>query len=169
MAKDLLSTVEKPLAKGEANNQLREYGSVAATLFLTIIAGWVANYSIQNANYFLIAISMGALGGLVHEFAQSGGKILFIQKAEDGYYLGSIAGIVLGAVAGILYIRGEIALLDNPAYEVNVNAFAIDVFIAGLGLKGLTEAASGKAVTSSKNNDGKDKKNKKGIDEEDNS
>src|SRR5947208_1039292 len=89
-----------------------EAWSLIGTTALTLIAIIVAWISVSTRNYILVAVSMGALGGLVHEFAQSGGKILFFKKQEDGFYLGSISGMVLGAVAGILVIRGQLVLLE---------------------------------------------------------
>ena len=125
-----------------------ERNSLIGTLCLTVLAIVVTVYSIDYEEYFLLAISMGAIGGLVHEFAQSGGKILFFKKAEDGYYLGSISGMVLGAVAGILVVKGQLILLDNPETYVNVYQLATDVFFAGLALKGVAEAAAGNEVSS---------------------
>ena len=61
-----------------------------------------------------LAVSVGALGGLTHEIAQSGGKIMFFKREEDGMYLGSLAGAVLGAVAGILVVRGHLVDSERP-------------------------------------------------------
>ena len=132
---------------GKIMKFLLENFSIAATLALAIVAYVVAQESMMSDDYILLAISMGAIGGLVHEFFQSGGKILFFKKAEDGYYLGSIAGMVLGAVAGILFIRGELGSLQNPATDVDYQLLSINLFLAGLGLKGVAEAAAGKIVT----------------------
>lgn len=133
-----------------ANDEMTstERNSLLGTIGLTVLAIIVTVFSIRNEEYFLIAISMGAIGGLVHEFAQSGGKILFFKKADDGYYLGSVSGMVLGAVAGMLVVKGQLILLDNPETYVNVYQLATDVFFAGLGLKGVAEAAAGNEVQS---------------------
>ncbi len=131
-----------------------EVASIAGTVVLTIIAIIVANTSIKTENYFLLAISMGALGGLLHEFAQSGGKILFFKKGEDGFYLGSVAGMVLGIIAAILMIKGRLSVLENPSMDVDVYDLSIDFFLAGLGLKGVAEAASGHFVQSKEKNEG---------------
>ena len=58
----------------------REKVSLAVTgvtfIFLCILA-WASSHN----NWLLwLAVSVGGLGGLVHEFAQSGGKIAFFQK-----------------------------------------------------------------------------------------
>ena len=99
--------------------------SIILTLALTLIAIIVSSISIVTRNYFLLAISMGSIGGLVHEFVQSGGKILFIKKQDDGFYLGSISGMFLGSVAGVLVIKGQLMGLETS----NINGLAIDVFL----------------------------------------
>ena len=53
-----------------------------------------------------VTLSAGAFGGFLHEFVQSKGKILFIERKDDGLYLGSISGLILGLVAGILIYGG---------------------------------------------------------------
>lgn len=133
----------------------REFISLIATLILTVLAGFLAYNSMRSENYFILAISMGAVGGLLHEFVQSGGKIFFFQKEEDGIYLGSISGIILGVIAGTIFFRGELDLLNDPSHDINVYQFAIDVFFAGLGLKGVAEAASGVSVKSKNIKNGK--------------
>ena len=120
--------------------------SLITTVAFGVSAIGVAVFSISDKNALLLAVSMGALGGLIHEIAQSGGKILFFEKQEDGYYLGSIAGMALGAVAGILVVRGQLVGIENA----NMTDIAIEVFMAGLGLKGIAEAASGNAVPQKK-------------------
>lgn len=120
--------------------------SIIGTILLTVLAAIVARASIATDNYIWLAISMGAIGGLIHEFFQSGGKILFFKKAQDGIYLGSVAGMILGAVAGILYIRGELGTLTSVTTDVNYQQLSIDLFLAGLGLKGIAEAAAGSKV-----------------------
>lgn len=87
-----------------------------------------------------IAVSVGALGGLAHEIAQSGGKILFFRRYDDGLYLGAIAGMILGAVAGLLVVRGH---LISDVTNVGPVQLSYEVFFAGLGLKGVVEAAGG--------------------------
>lgn len=95
--------------------------------------------------WLVLAVGMGALGGLIHEIAQSGGKILFFQRHEDGLYLGAVAGIVLGAIAGMLMVRGSLA---SPAAADAVE-LTYESLIAGLGLKGVIEAAGGRSPVSS--------------------
>ena len=62
-------------------------------------------------------------------------------------YLGSLAGMVLGAVAGILVIRGHlIASATGSAPSASTIQLSYEIFTAGLALKGVTEAAAGSPV-----------------------
>jgi hypothetical protein len=117
--------------------------SIAVTLGLAVLAGVVAWFS-YGRSPAVLAISLGCLGGLVHELAQSGGKIMFFESRKDGLYIGSLAGLVLGGVAAILVVRGVLvpdlaAKLTDSGY-VNL---AYEAFMAGLGLKGIVEATAG--------------------------
>lgn len=107
--------------------------------FLMILAGVSAHYSW----WLVLAASVGGLGGITHEIAQSGGKILFFERNQDGVYLGCVAGLVLGAVAGILVVRG---FLVGDASWASATQLAYETFLAGLGFKGIAEAATGKVV-----------------------
>lgn len=83
----------------------------------------------------------------MHEIAQSGGTIAFFEKHEDGLYLGTLAGVILGAVAGILVVRGY--LVPGPAgtaASFSLAQVSYEVFTAGLALKGVVEAAGGNVV-----------------------
>lgn len=109
--------------------------SVAVTISLGIALAIFAFISFHNSWKVCLALSLGALGGLIHEMVQSGGKILFFERKLDGFYMGGVAGMILGAVAGLLSVHG---LLDEPSmYEIGYQTF-----LAGLGLKGIVEAAS---------------------------
>ena len=121
--------------------------SIIATVVMGIVLGVLGWASAHNNWLLWLAASVGALGGLVHEIAQSGGKIMFFQRHQDGMYLGSLAGVVLGAVAGILVIRGHlIASAAGNAPLVSTIQLSYEIFMAGLALKGVTEAATGNAV-----------------------
>lgn len=119
--------------------------SIASTVVLVVAMSLLAWASAHYGWILWLAVSVGALGGLAHEIAQSGGKIAFFQRYQDGFYLGSVAGMILGAVAGLLVVRGLV--LGNPLPPTMTPAqIAYDVFTAGLALKGVTEAAGGNAV-----------------------
>jgi len=121
--------------------------SIISTLVMVVLLALLAWASVHHNWLFWVAASVGAIGGLVHEIAQSGGKIMFFQREEDGMYLGSLAGAVLGAVAGILVVRGDlIASATGTALTVTETQLTYEVFMAGLALKGVTEAAGGNPV-----------------------
>lgn len=113
--------------------------TTAALALVFIAAAWVT-YSINVP--FVLAISLGCIGGLIHELFQSGGKVLFFARKEDGLYLGSLGGMVLGGVSGLLSSHAVAG--TDPA---QLQALAYDAFLAGVGMKGLMEAATGTAVT----------------------
>lgn len=101
-------------------------------------------WAVYPSHPLVLAMALGGLGGLFHEIFQSGGKICVFKRFEDGIYLGSAAGMLLGAAAGGLF-AGHL-LSTAPAAEAGVGqaaAIAYEAFLAGLGLKGIAEAASG--------------------------
>lgn len=119
----------------------------------------------------LHTIAVGALGGLTHEFAQSGGKIFFFRKEKDGLYFGSLAGMVLGIVAGLLVSRSYV---DPPAPPTTTQlrvesltpsdtaqrsigiGLSLEIFFAALGLKGVAEAAGGTVAPGSQSREDED-------------
>ena len=137
-------------ANGGSNTQGQgltkfEWISIITTVVLLVLLAILSWISAVNNWIFTLAMSVGGLGGLVHEIAQSGGKILFFQKQKDGMYLGTISGIVLGAVAGLLTIRG---FLPSDGSNATTDMQIIyEVFLAGLALKGVVEAAGGTTVS----------------------
>ncbi|SRR5712692_696896 len=100
--------------------------------------------SLRGQEAFLLALSAGGLGGVIHELFQSGGKISFIDTtSKDGFYLGSLAGVLLGAVARVMAAR---FFLTGGSDQHNLSQLACDTFLPGLSLKGAAEALSGKQV-----------------------
>jgi hypothetical protein len=61
--------------------------SLAVTGVTFVVLCSLAWASSHNNWLLWLAVSVGGLGGLVHEVAQSGGKIAFFEKYEDGLYL----------------------------------------------------------------------------------
>jgi len=141
------------------------FGALAA---LIAIATWAA----QSGSVALFAVSAGAIGGLAHEIAQSNGKIALPGKqkpaaaqpapaaapapapvapaapaaapapppvapapapADTEIYLGSLTGMFLGGVAG--------ALILSSTQQAGLS-LGLTAFMAGLALKGVSEAAS---------------------------
>lgn len=150
------------------------------TLALTIVLGGLAAFSFNRIwpNYsngwiIWLGIAAGGIGGLVHEFGQSGGKLLFFKRAEDGVYLGALAGMFMGMVVGALAVQGlftQQPLAGNqtqpsaavgtpsagqptqqpapaPRQPLAVEAF-YTAFLAGLALKGFAEAVGGQRPVS---------------------
>jgi hypothetical protein len=120
--------------------------SIIVTVVLGVVLAIVAWLSYRNQWLLVLAFSVGGLGGLVHEIAQSRGKILYVQSKSDGLYLGTISGVVLGAVAGVLVIRAYMTG-DTATTNATFVQMSYECFIAGLALKGVAEAA-GTADTS---------------------
>ena len=120
-----------------------EIYSIVVTLAMGVGLGILASLSARHNWVIWLAVSVGGLGGLAHELAQSGGKILFFERKLDGIYIGSLAGVVLGAAAGLLAVRG---LIISPAAQLGSTQLIYEAFLAGLALKGVTEAAGGQAL-----------------------
>ncbi len=118
-----------------------ELWSVGATAVLALIFIAAAAFSYEK-NPLVLAVSLGCVGGLMHELAQSGGKILFFSRKDDGLYLGGVAGMMLGGVTGL--IAAHAMQVDTPAQYQNL---AYEAFMAGVGMKGLVEAAAGSPVS----------------------
>jgi hypothetical protein len=140
LSKPQTLAVTSPIAEGLSKLDIY---SIVVTLTMGIGLGILASFSAHYSKYIWLAVSVGGLGGLVHEIAQSGGKILFFERKLDGIYIGSLAGTILGAVAGLLAIRG---LIINPPTPPDITQLIYEGFLAGLALKGITEAAGGQAL-----------------------
>ena len=137
-----------PLSGGETRSMQITIGSAAACFAIALL-------TTSSSLFIFHAIAVGALGGLFHELAQSGGKIFFFRKAKDGLYLGSMTGMVLGVIAGLLVARSytppqarDAAAIDRnqPASATQAEPFdvglSLEIFFAALGLKGVAEAAT---------------------------
>ena len=114
--------------------------SIIVTAAIGVVLAFAAWFSYRNHWLLVLAFSVGGMGGLVHEIAQSRGKILFFRRQSDGLYLGTIAGVILGAVAGILVIRGYLTK-DMSTTNATFVQISYEAFLAGLALKGVAEAA----------------------------
>ena len=119
--------------------------SILVTVGLGVVSGALSVLFALDNQPIPLALSLGALGGLIHEMVQSGGKILFFERKLDGYYVGALAGMVLGSVAGLLTVRGLIA---DPDLAKNMFEVGYQTFLAGLALKGIVDAATGEPVPS---------------------
>jgi hypothetical protein len=114
--------------------------SQIVTLFAIIVAVILAAYSAISGNVLLAAISVGALGGIVHEVAQSNGKVIVPKPGENSgdVYLGGLFGLIAGAMAGLLVAQGL------PSSAAITNSWLSEFFLARLGLKGFSEAVATK-------------------------
>jgi hypothetical protein len=117
-------------------------GNVVILIGLLVLTGYAWKHNL----YAILAISLGALGGLVHELAQSKGSIFLPQKRDGEFYLGSISGVILGATAGALAVQTILTTITNaPAVPLQVGSadeyrLAFAAFAGGLALKGIAEA-----------------------------
>lgn len=124
------------------------------TLALTIALGILAAFSFDkvwpntSSGWIIwLGIAAGGIGGLAHEFGQSGGKILFLKRAEDGIYLGAFAGMFMGMIAGALSVQGLFNQQAAPAQSPLAVEALYTAFLAGLALKGFAEAVGGQPLT----------------------
>jgi hypothetical protein len=91
---------------------------VLATLFVAFaIVSFRKVELLQSSGWIIwLSLAAGGLGGIIHEFAQSGGKLLLTKREADGIYLGSLMGILLGMLAGVLAVQG---LVSAPTSQAN--------------------------------------------------
>ncbi|MDO9098696.1 MAG: DUF4257 domain-containing protein [Candidatus Methanoperedens sp.] len=113
--------------------------SFKITIGLTFLVFIIAIFSFYINNILWIAISVGALGGILHEIIQSDGKIVLPTPKTDGVYLGAVYGLIVGAAVGVLSIQ------SMPETTVDISrSLIIQIFSAGLAFKGISDAAAGR-------------------------
>src|SRR6266571_4605190 len=89
-------TIQVPETATQAEDlTVSNRNSIIATLSIAVGLGVLATISAQRvaatptSTWVLwLAVAVGGLGGLAHEIAQSGGKILFFERKLDGFYIG---------------------------------------------------------------------------------
>jgi hypothetical protein len=79
----------------------------------------------------IIPVLAGGLGGFIHDIAKNKGIITLPKRINNELYLGSLLGILLGAVCGLLAI---------PTAGAGTEKVASVAFFSGIGFKGLGEA-----------------------------
>jgi len=150
--------------------------SLAAVLTALAVMSFLKVWPSYSSGWIIwLGFSAGGLGGILHEFAQSGGKLIMPKRQADGEYLGSFMGMLMGLAAGILAVqglfseavlrpdaatsypsvaaisaqttRGSNSVPPTPQQPIAIQAF-YTALLAGLGLKGITEAATGQAISS---------------------
>jgi hypothetical protein len=124
----------------QEQKSIPDWLSIVITVSIGLILAIAAWFSYQKQSLFIMAFSLGGIGGLVHDIAQSRGKLLFFKRQSDGLYLGTVAGVFMGAVAGIVVIRGYLTG-DTPTTDATFVNMSYEAFLAGLALKGVAEAA----------------------------
>lgn len=129
----------------QGKKSIPDWLSIVITVSIGLILAIAAWFSYQKQMLFILAFSLGGIGGLIHDIAQSRGKLLFIKSQPDGLYLGTVAGVLMGAVAGIVVIRGYLTG-DTPTTDATFVNMSYEAFLAGLALKGVAEAAGTKGT-----------------------
>ena len=146
------------------------------TVGLTVALGVLAVFSFRaiwpntsGPAIIWLGLAAGGIGGLVHEFGQSGGQLLFFKRNEDGIFLGALAGMFMGMVVGVLAVQGLFAQPAAPVQQTQQQAavgalqagppaqqqvpvpkqpLAVEAFytafLAGLAMKGFAEAVGGR-------------------------
>lgn len=152
-ANPALTAIPAPQSEGLTAS---DRNSIVMTLLIGVGLAVLATISTQQVAHtptsswvLWLAVAVGGLGGLAHEVAQSGGKILFFERRLDGFYIGSLGGVILGAVAGLLAARGFVVNPSTVATAAQPGPIPLifEIFFAGLALKGITEAAGGQTVS----------------------
>ncbi len=113
----------------------------ATTAVAIVVAAALAYLNYRDNIVLLTAIFVGALGGIVHELAQSNGSFVLPHRIGNDYYLGGLFGLVAGGVAGLILAQGFAS-----GTSVSTQLLS-ESFLAGLGLKGVSEAVSGARPT----------------------
>jgi hypothetical protein len=131
-------------------------GEIATVLSLAITVA-IALLGYARQNVLATTIAVAALGGIVHEIAQTGGKFMLPGKDEKdpkNVYLGGLYGLIAGGVAGLLLAQGVsqpgqlLAQGANSGLSTNLLTTNLlsEAFLAGLGLKGVSEAVADQTV-----------------------
>lgn len=121
--------------------------SLVVTLASTVFISFVIFWANAVGDIIWTVISTGALGGLVHEIAQSKGTVFVpgpSSKTSDGKpsgedYLGGLVGIILGGAAGLLTLAVS---SGTPTPTKVTTQLIVTAFAAGVALKGISDAAA---------------------------
>jgi hypothetical protein len=135
--------------------------SIVLTLTSTTVIAVMAVWAGSTGNLLWTAVTVGAIGGLVHEIAQSKGTAFLpdtdnSQQKKDGNnsqqktesYLGGLLGILLGGAAGLVALS-----VSNAPTSVSTQMIAT-AFAAGVALKGIADSAASSPNTGSTANPG---------------
>jgi small-conductance mechanosensitive channel len=116
--------------------------SIVLTLIATTVIAVMAVWADSTENLLWTAVTVGAIGGLVHEIAQSKGTA-FLPDTDNSQpnksgesYLGGLLGILLGGAAGLVALS-----VSNAPTSVSIQMIAT-AFAAGVALKGIADSAA---------------------------
>jgi hypothetical protein len=125
--------------------------SIILTIISTLIVLVTAMWAYAASNSIWTAVSAGALGGLVHEIAQSKATAFLPDSAGSSAspattgeesYLGGLMGIILGGAAGLLTLAvSSTSSTTSTTSTVSVQS-VVTAFAAGIALKGVADAAA---------------------------
>jgi len=122
--------------------------ATAVSVVVTVIVA-VLGYSQQYVVATIVAVA--ALGGIVHEIAQTGGKFMLPGMDADNpknVYLGGLYGLIAGGVAGLLLVQGSSTPVVTQGATSGLTATLLsEAFLAGLALKGVSEAVADQTVS----------------------
>jgi len=117
-------------------------GQIVTLVALIALFVFAFESYVHLRSVFLTAASVGAIGGLVHEIIQSGGKyVLPSTDQNQNFCLGGLVGIISGIVAGVVLFEG----LSITTVSQQLIALA---FTAGVALKGVADAPNPTKSTS---------------------
>jgi len=129
--------------------------SIIITFVTTVIIAFAALWAYSAKDAIWTAVTVGALGGLAHEIAQSKGTAFLPDTSSSGQantkpdsnkeesYLGGLVGLILGGAAGLLTISTTSATTSVSTQ------FVVTAFSAGVALKGISDAAASPSKKSS--------------------
>jgi hypothetical protein len=125
--------------------------SIVLTLIATTVIAVIAVWADSTENLLWTAVTVGAIGGLVHEIAQSKGTAFFPdtdnpQQNKNESYLGGLLGILLGGAAGLVALS-----VSSAPTSVSIQMIAT-AFAAGVALKGIADSAASPPNTGSSAN-----------------
>jgi hypothetical protein len=137
-----LKTLTKDAKEAEKKSRLKSNQIVSLVTIIVVVAFAVASAILNDV--FATAVLVGAIGGLVHELVSSNGKYILpnidsTSGNPSDVSLGGLYGLVIGGVAGLLLVGGLAA--TTVTAQVLSSAF-----LAGLAVKGVSDAAAGNAV-----------------------
>jgi molybdopterin-binding protein len=127
-----------PNAKGDnGTSTWKKYDGQIVTVFALAATVIIAVLGFNAQNVLVTSIAVAALGGIVHEIAQTNGTFMLPGRDAENprnVYLGGLYGLIAGGVAGLI-------LVQTPNQGLTT-ALLSEAFLAGLALKSVSEAVA---------------------------